>query len=129
MTCRVLVVDDEPDICFALSEYLSVRGYSVDWAGTLSEARDLLARIEYAIVITDLSLGGRWGIEGLELAALVAGKHRLTRTVILTAWGSPEAEATARVLGVEAFLHKPVPLSEIARVLHDALQRPGAAYR
>src|SRR5687768_8059018 len=100
MTCRVLVVDDEPDICFALSEYLSLSGYSVDWAGTLSEAQAVLARVDYAVVITDLSLGGRWGIEGLELAAVVRHKHRLTRTVILTAWGSPEAEAAARVLGV-----------------------------
>jgi DNA-binding response OmpR family regulator len=127
MTCRVLVVDDEPAIGFALGEYLSLRGYCVDTAASLPEAWETLARGDYEIVITDLSLGRRGGGEGLDLAALVRRQHRLTRVVILTAYGSREAEAAARLLGVEAFLHKPMPLVEIARVLHHVLQLPGTA--
>ncbi len=39
---RVLVVDDEPAIIFALSEYLTVRGYEVDSALGLLDAEALL---------------------------------------------------------------------------------------
>ena len=116
---RVLVVDDEPAIIFALSEYLTVRGYEVDSALGLLDAEALLGvdADRYGVLVTDLSLGGRGGTEGLELAALVRREHPRTRTVILTAYGSAEVEAAAQRLGVDAFLHKPTPLGEIAQLL------------
>jgi DNA-binding response OmpR family regulator len=117
MSGRILVVDDEPTIRFALSEYLSLRGYSVDSAAALVDARQMVADGDYATVITDLSLSGQGGIEGLKLAAFVRRKDRRTRIVILTAYGSAESETAARRLGVDAFLHKPVPLDEVARAL------------
>ncbi len=115
----MLVVDDEPAIIFALSEYLTVRGYEVDSALGLLDAEALLGvdTDRYRVLVTDLSLGGRGGTEGLELAALVRREHPRTRTVILTAYGSAEVEAAAQRLGVDAFLHKPTPLGEIAQLL------------
>jgi DNA-binding response OmpR family regulator len=123
---RLLIVDDEPAITFAVSEYLGIRGYQVDRAVGVAEAEDLLRRVGYAIVITDLSLGGREGREGLALAAAVRQRHPRTRTIILTAYGSRASEATARALGVDAFLHKPTRLSEIARLVDALLQQPAA---
>jgi DNA-binding response OmpR family regulator len=93
----------------------------------VAEAEDLLRRVGYAIVITDLSLGGRDGCEGLALAAAVRQRHPRTLTVILTAYGSRASEATARALGVDAFLHKPTRLSEIAHVVEGLLRKAGPA--
>lgn len=124
MLVRVLIVDDEDVIRFALTEYLSVCGYQVDSAGALSQAEELLGRGEYAILITDLSLQGRGGSEGLHLAGLGRRRHPRMGTIILTAYGSSEAEAAARELGVEAFLHKPAPLGEIAQVVSRILRGP-----
>jgi DNA-binding response OmpR family regulator len=122
MPCRLLIIDDEPAIGFAVTEYLSTRGYRVDRAGGMAEAEDLLARARYALVITDLSLRGREGREGLALAEAVRRRNPGTRTIILTAYGSGDAEAKAAALGVDAFLHKPTRLAELARIV-DALVR------
>lgn len=122
-----MIVDDEQAIVFALSEYFGVPGYAVDTAAGMHEAEALLARGAYEILLTDLSLDGRGGTEGLALAALVRQRHPRTRIIILTAYGSREAEAAARRLGVDAFLHKPTPLREIAQVLEHLLQKGGDA--
>jgi DNA-binding response OmpR family regulator len=119
MSRRILVVDDEPTIRFALSDYLSLRGYSVDSAADLAEARRLLAQGDYSTVITDLSLSGQGGTEGLTLAAFAKHRARGTRVVILTAYGSEESETAAERLGIDAFLHKPVPLDAVARAVAE----------
>ena len=126
MSHRVLIVDDEQAINFALSEYFTLRGYHVDSAVTVAEAEALLCRGSYEVLITDLSLGGRGSTEGLELVALVRQRRPRTRTVILTAYGSAESEAAARQLGVDAFLEKPTPPGEIARVLDRLMRESGA---
>jgi DNA-binding response OmpR family regulator len=122
---RVLIVDDEPAIGFALSEYFTLRGYQADCAEDRLEAESLLSRGSYSILITDLSLSGSRGVEGLEILRTVRRNHPETRTVILTAYGSASLAAAARRLGVDAFLHKPTPLGEIAQVFDRLLLGPG----
>jgi ActR/RegA family two-component response regulator len=55
--------------------------------------------------------------DGLAIAAYVREHCPHTRVVILTAYGSPAAEKEARTRGVDAFIHKPKPLAEVARVI------------
>lgn len=114
---KILVVDDESAILFALDEYFSACGYEVAVADGLTEAMAQLEQSPYDAVIADLRLTGSGGTEGLDIAERVRSHHPSTRVVILTAFGSPEAEREAHRRGVDAFLHKPVPLSELARVV------------
>lgn len=127
MSHRILIVEDEDAISFALGDFFGARGYLVDTAADIPAAAELLARRAYAVVLTDLSLDGGGGTEGLELATLVRTRQPAARIVILTAYGSPEAEALARRIGVDAFLHKPAPLCDIADLFARLLQRPPAA--
>jgi len=115
--CRLLVVDDEAAIRFALSEYFSRLGWTVDSAAEKEEAEALLACKEYAVVIADLRLTGIYGVEGLDI---VRWSHHLrpeTRVVLLTGNGTPEIEAEARRRGADAFLHKPLPLPQLEAVV------------
>ena len=113
---RILVVDDEPSICFAMREYFSVYGYKVDCAQKEDEVGALLAVDCYAAVIADLRLAGVHNMGGLEVVKLVREKCPATRILVLTAFGSPEVEEEARWCGADAFLHKPKPLAEVAQV-------------
>jgi DNA-binding NarL/FixJ family response regulator len=61
--------------------------------------------------------------DGLQLTRQVRQEWPETRTIILTAYGAPETERVARRIGVDAFLHKPAPLADLARVADDALVR------
>jgi DNA-binding response OmpR family regulator len=115
---RMLVVDDEPPIVFALREYFSERGFAVDTARELNEARRLVAAHRYSVVITDLRLSGTTGTEGFELVELLRGIEPRVAIVLLTGYGSPEIEREAHDRGVDVFLQKPVPLSAVAAIAH-----------
>lgn len=114
---RILVVDDEPPVRFALSDYFTTKGCKVDTVGNVEEAKTLIESCEYAVVIADACLTPGYGSEGLKIISLVRQQSPDTRVIVLTAHGSPEIEGEARRLGAHAFLPKPKPLSELARLV------------
>lgn len=120
---RVLVVDDEEAILLAMKDYLEHRGYHVDCAGGLDDAEALIDTESYAVVIVDLRLSAAEQAGGLRLLRYVRQSSPETRTVLLTAYGSPEAEAEARRIGVDALLAKSDGLGEVAAVLRGLSAR------
>lgn len=117
----ILIVDDEESILFAMREYFMAHGCQVDCAADRAQAEELLTHGRYAVVIADLRLTGSQSCEGLEIVSFVHERWPATRTVVLTAYGSPELEREARKRGVDAFLHKPKPLAEVAHVVFELL--------
>jgi DNA-binding NtrC family response regulator len=113
----LLVVDDEDAIRFAMREYFTALGYRVACSRDVTEAKARLAGASYGIVIADLRLSSRRESEGLEIVSYVREHYPSTRIVLLTAYGSAEVEAEARKRGAHAFLQKPQPLPEVARIL------------
>ena len=119
MKLRLLVLDDEGSVIFALSDYFRTHGYHVDCTSEIEEAKALLAATHYSAAIIDLNLGGRENTEGFEMVRWARQRSPSTRLLILTAYGTPEIEMEARRCGVDALLHKPKSLREIERVLSD----------
>ena len=118
---RILIVDDEESICLAVKDYLEHGGHRVDCARSLEDAEPLLVPGRYAVVIADLRLSASEPSGGLRLLRRVRESSPQTRTVLLTAYGSPEAEAEARRLGVDALLAKAEGLQEVASVVRGLL--------
>lgn len=118
---RILVVDDEESICLAMKDYLEHGGYDVDSAGDRATAEALLVPGRYAVVIADLRLSASEPAGGLHLLRRVRESSPRTRTVLLTAYGSPEAEAEARRMGVDALLAKAAGLREVEGVVRGLL--------
>ena len=116
---RLLVVDDEAAIRFALSDYFRECGWEVDAAAEKEEAEALLAHTEYAVVIADLRLTGIYGVEGLDIIQWSRHLRPETRVVLLTGYGTPEIESEARRRGADALLHKPLPLPELERIVAE----------
>jgi len=125
---KLLIVDDEESILFAMREYFMSRGYRVDCASGLDETDALLGSNPYSAVIADLRLSGSRGTEGLEIVDRVRARYPATRVIILTAYGLPGTERDARRRGADVFLHKPIPLPELARIVLDLLGPPGAVH-
>ncbi len=118
---RILVVDDETAIVFALQEFLATNGYPVDCAAEKEEAEALILHRRYALVIADLRMTGSHGREGLDLVQSIKHSSPDTMVILLTAYGSPELEAEALRRGAAAFLHKPKPLLEIGELVSELL--------
>ncbi len=121
---KLLVVDDEESICFSMSEYFSQHGFKVDTAREMEEAEGLLKKTEYKVIIQDLRLGAAHRPDGIEIIKMVHQRNPDTRIVVLTSYGSPEAEAEARNAGADAFLRKPNPLSHVAHVVQGLIESP-----
>ncbi len=127
MVRRMLVIDDEEPILFALREYFTLLGYQVKCARDPAEAETFLAGSPPAVVILDLRLSGVESTEGLELVDTIRGRCPEARILLLTAYGNPAIEQEAVRRGADAFLNKPAPLPEIAQIVAGLLgARPGA---
>jgi DNA-binding response OmpR family regulator len=116
---RIMLVDDKATLCFAMREYFGLYSYQVDCAYSIEDAATLLNTCRYAVVIADLDLGGTHNLGGFNVIKMVREQSPETRIIVLTAYGSAEVESAARDCGVDAFLRKPKPLSEIARIAFE----------
>ena len=116
---QILVVDDEPDLR-ALYELALVRvGYCVVGVGTLGEARELLARQRFDVVVTDMRLPD--GL-GTSLLHLCRDQHRTERCVVITAYGSAENAVESLKTGAFDYLTKPVDVKQFRAVVASAVQ-------
>ncbi len=121
MAHKILIVDDEETILFAMREYFSICGFDVDTALESEEAKAKLEGTEYSAAIVDLRLHGFAGTEGLDVVRHAREVRPDTRIVVLTAYGTSQIERQANELGVDSFLQKPKPLPDIAQVVYGLL--------
>jgi DNA-binding response OmpR family regulator len=114
---RVLLVDDEPSLLFAIRDFLTSEGFQVECATEREEAQALLLNITFDVAVTDLRLTPLNPVEGLQLASFIRERVLPTRVIVLTAVASPEAEAEAKRIGVDAYLRKPASLRGLATLI------------
>lgn len=120
---RVLHVDDEPVITFAVRNYLLRQGYDVDSASELEEAQAMLTNDHYDLVLLDLRLTGTSGTEGFDLIDAVRDRNPSTPIILLTAFSSPHVERQAVALGANLVLQKPASLPDLADAMRKLLER------
>jgi two-component system response regulator PilR (NtrC family) len=118
---KILVVDDEATILFAMKEFLTHGGFMVDCAAEREEAEALIANRTYSAVIADLRLMGSENGDGLDVVQAAREKSRHTRIVLLSAYTTPEIEAKARSYGADVVLRKPRPMREIGHCVASLL--------
>lgn len=130
--CRIptiLIVDDEEPILLAMMGYFTHYGFAVDGSRNFSEAEALLTANQYAAVITDLQLAEPGDESGFDIISLARNRRPDTCIILLTAYESPQVEAEARRRGVDAFLHKPRPLSEVKQIVRCLLASRQESHR
>lgn len=101
---RILVIDDEADIRESLELLLSDEGYAVDSASGGNEGLRKLERTDYDLVLLDLMMPDRPGMEVLKEIRL---KDPLTPVFVITAYGSVQAAVEAMRAGATYFFEKP----------------------
>ena len=121
---NLLIVDDEESICFSLKEYFSHTGFAVDTALDIQDAERLIDEGKYEVLIQDIRMGISRDFTGMEVIKFARTHRPEMRIVVLTAHGTREVENEARLLGVDAFLRKPQPLSQLAQVVQNLIESP-----
>lgn len=118
-TQRVLVVDDEPMVREVLTQYLLRDGYAVDEAADGEAALDSLKAATPDLVLLDLMLPKRHGLEVLSAIRAVS----TLPVILLTALGEEHERVTGLELGADDYVVKPFSPREVAARVKSVLRR------
>lgn len=107
---RMLVIDDEQDICDCLKDYFSGHGFSVDQAFSGEEALKRLTQEAADVILLDILLPGLSGIEVLKRAKELCPNARI---IMVTALDELDLRLQARRYGASGYITKPFNLSSM----------------
>ena len=115
---RILIVDDEKKMRRILQIILKDQGYKIDLAQDGNEAWQHFQRTSYDLVITDLKMPGK---DGMELLGLINKKNSDVPVIVITAYGSVESAVKAIKAGAFDYITKPFENEEIRIVVSKAI--------
>ena len=118
---HILVVDDEQEIRSLLEEILREEGYGVAGAASAAEALVLLEDASWDVVLLDIWLPDRDGLDVLSDIRAMAAERR-PEVIIISGHGTIEAAVKATKLGAYDFLEKPLSLERTLIVLKNAVE-------
>lgn len=111
---RVLVVDDEPSMRTALMESFRRLGFEVQGAVDGDDALERLARFRPWLVLTDLKMPRR---SGLDLIKDIKARAPQTVIVLMTAYGTVETAVEAMKHGASDYVLKPFSMDLLERII------------
>ena len=116
---RILIIDDEPAICWSLKERLTDQGHVVQIAASVERAEEILNTFSPDIIVLDIRLPGEDG-----LSAIPGFRKRLPSTpiIVMTAFGDLQTVVDAVSRGAFEYLVKPFELTEFLSVISRAIQ-------
>ena len=117
---KILVVDDEIEICEFLKEFFSDRGYIVNSALSAEEALISIENDTPDIVLLDMKMSGMDGLEALEI---IKKRWPKVKVIMVTAVESSDKIEDAFALGADNYIVKPLSLeyldSEVRNKIND----------
>ncbi len=116
-TSNVLVVDDERAVRVALDVNLSKAGYIVSLADNADRAMEILRTQNVDLVLTDLMMPGR---DGMELLQHIRDRWPQIQVIMMTGHGTVERAVEAMRIGAHDFVIKPVGKNELLAILERA---------
>jgi len=119
---HVLIIDDEPSICWGFEQILTDEGHDVAVAPSAEEGLQLLEAKRPDAIVLDVRLPG---MDGLTAMREFRRRAADVPIVIITAHGNLETAVQAVQEGAFDYLPKPFDLDRAADVLHRALRRGG----
>ncbi|MDA8079438.1 MAG: response regulator [Nitrospiraceae bacterium] len=114
----ILIVDDEESLRFTFEFFLSEAGYDVTTAANFDEALSFLVSREFDLVIVDVILGGK---TGLDLVREIRARWLNCRIVVITGDPTGELATDAQRCGVMGFVPKPVCKDRLLQITQEAL--------
>ena len=107
---KVLVVDDEQDICAMLTEFLQSSGYFCESATDPAKALEALKRNDFELVISDIKMPG---IDGLQLLSEILKIDPELDTIMMTGYTGVYTYSDIIKAGAADFIAKPFQLPEL----------------
>src|SRR6478609_1647616 len=117
---RVLIIDDDKDICLMLSKFLKKNNYEVDIAATGEEGLKQLRNTEYALVLCDYRLPDMTGIETLRKVKLL---QPATAVIIITGYSDVKTAVETFRYGASDYVTKPLYPDELLVTVRETISK------
>lgn len=120
---KILVVDDEPDICEILQFNLENAGFTVDMASSAEDALKIFCP-EYKLILLDVMMGG---MSGFKMAEVIRKeRHSSVPIIFLTARSAENDLLTGFSAGGDDYISKPFSIHEVIARVQAVLRRSEA---
>jgi len=119
-TPRILFVDDEDSLRFLFCKVFEKKPWSIDTASDFSEALKSLSEKNHDVVITDITMPGKSGLD------LLRDIHAINRDIlVILITGNPSIESASEAVrhGAFDYLIKPFNMTSLEYVVENALQQ------
>ncbi len=123
---KVLIIDDEPELRNLIKRLLELEGFSILIAGNSAEALEILNKNEIDIVVSDVRLPDK---SGLELLPIIKKQFPLIEVIILTAYGRIEDGVNAIKEGAFDYIVKGDEDNKLIFVVKNAHEKVKMANR
>ncbi|KHE91098.1 MAG: putative histidine kinase protein [Candidatus Scalindua brodae] len=117
---RILIVDDEQNICDLLSEYFSEDGHNVKSVNSGAMAINLLETENFDLVLSDLVMPE---VTGYDVINAVRKLDKKPKIGIITGWENPHRTEKEEVLKADFIVKKPVNFSELTHCINNVLSK------
>lgn len=118
MPYKILIIDDEPLIRWALEQHLVKQGYLVAAAESAERGLELIAEDEPDLILLDNCLPEMTGIQLLEK---LHAREQGLKVIMITAYDMAETAVKAMKLSAYGYISKPFNLEELTVVIKKAL--------
>lgn len=118
---RILLVEDDPDLCKAIQTHLLKEGYTVDPCHNGEDALDFALAQAYDLVVLDRMLPER---DGLSVVSILRGKGIFTPVLMVTAMNGVRDRVDGLDAGADDYLVKPFAIEELLARIRALSRRP-----
>lgn len=119
---RILVVDDDPDVCEYLRDFLETEGYAVTVVNESPRAVETLKHGQFHVAVIDLMMPELTGIDLLER---IRGVDDDIALIVLTGYPSLETATSSIEYEVSAYIRKPFENEDFRRVIERIARKKG----
>ncbi len=116
---RVLLIDDDFNLCRVLAHQLEKNGYQVTTANEGKHGIELFRKHGFEIVISDIQMPD---INGIEVLKTIRDLNKEAIIILITAYGTVEDAIRACDLGADDFLTKPFGQEQLLFIIEKAVQ-------
>lgn len=114
---RVLIIDDEKEICYLVKRTLEKHGDEVNTAHTVEDGRKLTEE-PYDVVLLDIQLPDG---NGIDMVPDIKSAQTDAKIIVISAYNLPGEVKKARKMGVDAFIGKPFSMPEISELINEVV--------
>jgi DNA-binding NtrC family response regulator len=111
---KILIVDDEMDVCEFMQNYFKKRRIDTSIANNGAQAVVMFSTYKPDLILLDVRMNG---LDGLQVLEQVIKESPTMKVIMLSGEESQDIVDKAKALGAFDFIHKPLELGELAKVV------------